>query len=312
MRSPGSLRGQSIHHLRAGPALRSAQHDHRPARPLGASLDAGRVLQRRDLAGNRLEDTRHPLVHRPRIVAVHPVHGVAVPLQQRRQLAVADPRQHRWIGDLVAVQVQDREHGTVADGVEELVGVPACRQRAGLRLAVADDAADDEVGVVEGGPVRVRERVAELAALVDRSGRLGGHVRRNASGERELPEQLAQAGLVAADVGIDLAVRPLQVGVGDGGGAAVAGPDHVDHVQIAAADQPVQVRVDEVQPGSRAPVADQARFHLAWLQRLSQERVVEQVDLADGHVVGGPPVGVDQSELVAARRHSAPLGRILC
>ena len=208
--------------------------------------------------------------------------------------------------------MQDGEHGTVADGVEELVGVPAGRQRAGLRLTVADDAADDEVGVVECGSVRMRERVAELAALVDRSGRLGRHVRRDASGERELPEQLAQAGLVAADVGIDLAVRALEVGVGDGGGAAVAGPDHVDHVQIAAADQPVQVRIDEVETGSGSPVADQTRLHVAWLQRLSQQRIIQQVDLADRHVVRRPPVGVDQSELVAARRHPAPLGRILC
>ena len=100
--------------------------------------------------------------------------------------------------------------------------MPARRQRAGLGLAVADDAADEQVGVVERGAVGVRERVAELAALVDRAGRLGRDVRRDAARERELPEQLAQALLVAADVGIDLAVGALEVGVGDRGRAAVA------------------------------------------------------------------------------------------
>ena len=60
------------------------------------------------------------------------------------------------------------------------------RQRAGLGLAVADDAGDDQVRVVEGRAVGVRQRVAELAALVDRAGRLGRDVAGDAAGEREL------------------------------------------------------------------------------------------------------------------------------
>ena len=79
-----------------------------------------------------------------------------------------------------------------------------------------------------------------------------------------------------------------------------------------AADHAVQVGVDEVQPGRRAPVPEQARLDVLRQQRLAQQRVVEQVDLADRQVVGGAPVGVDQGELVAIRRHSAPLGPILC
>jgi hypothetical protein len=66
--------------------------------------------------------------------------------------------------------VEDGEDGPVAGGVEELVRVPARRERPRLGLAVADDAARDEVRVVEDGPVGVGEGVAELAALVDRAG----------------------------------------------------------------------------------------------------------------------------------------------
>ena len=99
-----------------------------------------------------------------------PVDAVAVALEQARQLVVADPGEHRRVGDLVAVQVQDRQHGAVGRRVEELVGVPAGGERSGLGLAVADDAADEEVGVVECGAVGVDERVAELASLVDRPG----------------------------------------------------------------------------------------------------------------------------------------------
>ena len=106
--------------------------------------------------------------------------------------------------------------------------MPAGGQRPGLGLAVADDAADEQIGVVEGGAVGVHERVAELAALVDRAGRLRGDVAGDAAGEGELAEQPPQALLVAADVRVDLAVGALEVGVGDEPGAAVAGAGHVD------------------------------------------------------------------------------------
>ena len=63
---------------------------------------------------------------------------VAVALHQRAQLVLRDAGQDGGVGDLVAVEVQDRQHGAVARRVEELVGVPAGGQRAGLGLAVAD------------------------------------------------------------------------------------------------------------------------------------------------------------------------------
>ena len=54
----------------------------------------------------------------------------------------SDPGEHRRIGDLVAVEMQDRQHHAVLGGVGELVGVPAGGQGAGLRFTVADDRRD--------------------------------------------------------------------------------------------------------------------------------------------------------------------------
>ena len=306
---PRPFDGQPVDRLRPGPALRRAQHDERPARPCGAPVDARRPLDRRDLLDDRVEHLGHPPMHRGRLVAVHPVHRVTAALQQRGQLVVADPGEHGRVRDLVAVQVQDRQHRAVARRVEELVCVPAGRERAGLRLAVADDAEHEQVGVVERRSVGVREGVAELAALVDRAGRLRCHMRRDPAGERELPEQPAQTVLVARHLGVDLCVRALEVGVRDRRRAAVAGPDHVDRVQIPVADHPVRMRVDEVQPRRRPPVPEQPGLHLARLQRLAQQRVVEQVDLSDRHVVRRPPVPVKQLQLVPAglSSHAPPL-----
>ena len=68
----------------------------------------------------------------------------AVAAQQLLELVAPDPRQQGRVGDLVAVQVQDRQHGAVVHRIEELVRMPGGRQRPGLGLAVADDAGDDQ------------------------------------------------------------------------------------------------------------------------------------------------------------------------
>ena len=111
------------------------------------------------------------------------------PVEELGELRLGDTREHSRVRDLVAVEVQDREHRAVADRVEELVRMPARRERARLGLAVADDARDDEIGIVERGAERVPDRVAELAAFVDRARRLRRDVARHAARERELPEQ---------------------------------------------------------------------------------------------------------------------------
>ena len=92
--------------------------------------------------------------------------------------------------------------------------MPAGRQRAGLGLAVADHAGDDQVRIVEGRAVGVRERIAQLAALVDRARRLGRDVAGNAAGKRELREQPLHPLFVLRDVRIHLAVGALEIRVG--------------------------------------------------------------------------------------------------
>src|SRR5262249_30807262 len=143
------------------------------------------------------------------------------PDEQVGQLVVADPCQHRRVGDLVPVEVQDRQYRAVPGRVEKLVGVPRGSQRAGLGFAVADYAGDYQVRVVERGAVRVGEGVAELAALVDGAGRLGCDVAGHATGEREPGEEPFHPGRVPADRRVHLAVAAFQPGVGDQAGAAV-------------------------------------------------------------------------------------------
>jgi hypothetical protein len=198
--------------------------------------------------------------------------------------------------------MEDRQNRAVAGRVEELVRVPARGQRPGLGLAVPDDGGDHQLGVVEGGAVGVRQRVTQLAALVDRPRGLRGDVARYPAGEGELGEQSPHPGLVLRYVGVDLAVGALQPGRGDRAGPAVPGPHHVHHRQVTSPDRPVQVGVDEVQSGRGPPVPQQPRLHVFRAQRLAQQRVPHQVDLADRQVVRRPPPGVHRLQLSLVER----------
>ena len=122
------------------------------------------------------------------------------------------------------------------------------------------------------------------------------------SGEGKLLEEFLQPGLVLADVRIDLAVRPFQVDVAHQRRAAVAGAGDVDHVEVMLLDDPVQVDVDEVLARRRPPVPQQPRLDVLELQRLAQQGVVVEIDLADRQVIGGAPVGVHLAELFRRER----------
>jgi hypothetical protein len=78
----------------------------------------------------------------------------------------------------------------------------------------------------------------------------------------------------------------------------VAGAGDVERVEVAFLDRPVQVRVQQVEPGRRAPMAQQPWFDVLGQQRLAQKWVVQEVDLADRQIIRRPPVGVDQLKFV--------------
>ena len=69
--------------------------------------------------------------------------------------------------------MQDRQHRAVGGGIQEFVGVPGGCERPGFGFAIADDAGDDQVGIIEHGAEGMAEGVAELAAFVDRAGHSG-------------------------------------------------------------------------------------------------------------------------------------------
>ena len=170
------------------------------------------------------------------------------------------------------------------------------------------------LGIVERGAEGMAERIAQLAAFVDRPRRRRRDMAGNAAGKRELLEQLLQPGLVLRDVRIDLAPGAFQIDVAHQRRAAVTGAGDVDHVQVVLLDDPVQMHVDEILARRRAPVPDHQRLDMRQRQRLAQQRIVVEIDLPDREIIGGAPIGVHQAQFVGPdaagplRRGGCPLG----
>ena len=301
VRPPRALHLVALDRLRPGPPFGRAEDDHRPARPERRVRLARALLIRANLPDRLLERRGHLLVHLRGIAPLDEVRRVAVSDEQRLQLLVADAREDRRVGDLVAVQVQDRQHRAVADRVEELVRVPCGGQRSGLRLAVADHAGDDQIGVVERHAVRVGEAVPEFPAFVNRAGRLGRDVAADVAGERELLEELPHAFNVLALVRVDLRVRAFEVGRPEHAGRPVSRSGHEHHVEVVPVDHAVQVHPGERERGARTPMAEQPLLDVLRTQRFAQQRIVLEIDHPDRQVVARAPVRVEQVKFLCGQ-----------
>ena len=140
----------------------------------------------------------------------------------------------------------------------------------------------------------MHQRVAEFAAFMDRAWRLRRGVAGNPAGKGKLPEQFAQAVSVAADVGIDLAVTALEIGIRHHAGSAVTRTADIDNVKVAVADRAVEVGINEVQPRRGAPMSEQPWLDVIGSQRFVQQRIAEQIDLSDREIIRCAPVAVNQ------------------
>ena len=153
-------------------------------------------------------------------------------------------------------------------------------------------------GLSNAAPKAWLSEYPSLAALVNGTRRRRGDMARNAARKRELLEQPLHPALVLADVGIDLAIAALEIGIGDQGRPAVTGTGDVDHVEIMQSDRPVQMDVDEILSGRRSPMPDHERLDMRQREGFAQHRICVEVDLTNREVVGGAPIRVELLQFV--------------
>src|SRR5271154_3932706 len=280
MSAPSSLHRLAVHELRPGPAFGRAEYDHRPARSLNcARRGTRRTLNFLNIGYGLIKRTGEALMHHGRDVAFHKMGFITVTADQVSQFSAADAREHGRVGDLKSIEMKDGENRAIARRIEKLVRMPARGERARLRLAVADDAGHDQIGIIECRAIRMEERIAEFAALMDRPRWFRRDMTRNAVWPGELTKQPLQPVSAALDIRIALGVRPLQVAMRHQSRTAMTGADDINHVEIVFFDQPVQVNVNEIDPGGGAPMPEQAGLDVFERERGFEQWIVLQIDL---------------------------------
>jgi len=105
-------------------------------------------------------------------------------------------------------------------------------------------------------------------------------------------EQPLQAFGVLGDGRVHLGVRAFEICIGDHAWTTVARATHVHRIQVTLHDGAIQVHVHEIEARRGAPMAKQPGLDVFALQRLAEQRVVIEIYLADGQVIGRAPVGV--------------------
>ena len=123
MGTPEALEEMSVHLTRSCPALRRAEHDHRPAWASQVVMFPGSMTMFTNFIDAALHGRRHCLMHAVDIGSFHKIRSPAATTNEVLEFVVRDSRQQSWVIDLVFVEVENGEYGAIACGVQELIDV---------------------------------------------------------------------------------------------------------------------------------------------------------------------------------------------
>src|SRR5215469_10591501 len=174
---------------RAGPTLGGAQNDHWPGRTALEALFARFAPDPLYVTCDRVERRRHRAVHLRRLVSFDEIWLIPVAFEQLPEFFFGDSREKAGVGNLVAIEVQNRQNATVALRIEKLVAVPSGCERACFCLAISDYASDYQIRIVKGGAVSMRERISKLTTFMNGAWCLGCDMAGNTAWKAELLEE---------------------------------------------------------------------------------------------------------------------------
>ena len=198
--------------------------------------------------------------------------------------------------------MQNRKNCAIGNRIQELVGLPRGCQRAGLCFAVAYGDSSNQIRIVVYCAKCVRDGVTQLAALIDGTRGLRSNMACDAAWEGELLEQALHALQVLAYVRVNFAVGAFQIGVCNKEVAAMSRTGQQNHVQIIPLDYTVQVYIYKVLARYSTPVSYNLLLNLLHCQRLAQQRVVQQVQLAGSQIVGCTPIRIHLAQQFVCQR----------
>src|SRR5271167_4318811 len=169
VRPPGALQPLAVELLRASPSFGSAHYDHRPSRTnrIGGVTLSRLLLDLANFHNTSFKRCRHQLMDRLRLVSRYHVRLVAIPTEQAFEFVVRNAREDRRVGNLVAVEMENRQYRSVTHRVQEFIGMPRGCERSRFRLAITNYCDGNQTGIVESSAVRMGEAVAKFSSFVD-------------------------------------------------------------------------------------------------------------------------------------------------
>src|SRR5262249_7870518 len=186
-----------------------------------------------------------------------------------------------------------RKHRAVRNWIEKFIAMPTGGEWTGFRLAVADHYEGEQVRMVVRRTVSVRDAVSQFTTFVDASGCFRSGVAANPARKGELFKEALHSREVFTLLWINLRISSLQVRLRQDSWCTMSRPRDKNCVQVILVDQPVEVNVSEGLPRIRAPVAQQSRLSVCRRQRLSEQRVVLEIEHTQTQVQACMPVSVD-------------------
>ena len=191
------------------PAFRRSKHNHRPTRAFRSARRACLLLNSPDLRDAVICGCRHGLVHARVFGPFNEARSPAITTQETLELLARNARENCRVVDFVPVQMKDRQHGTVADRIQELIDMPGGGQGPCFRLTVSDRSRHDQFRVVERRSTGMRKHVTELPTFMNRPGRFGRAVAPDPARERKLFEELAKPLRVFSLLRVNLRITSL-------------------------------------------------------------------------------------------------------
>src|SRR5260221_6526455 len=121
MRPPEPFQLLPIKLFRTRPAFRSAHHDHRPSWTdrMGCGALSCIFLNLANLLNTTFKRSGNQLMHHLRIVTRYYVWLIAISAKQAIQFLSGDTRENGSIGDLLTIEMKDRQYSSISHPVHE-------------------------------------------------------------------------------------------------------------------------------------------------------------------------------------------------
>src|SRR6266704_3254380 len=132
--------------------------------------------------------------------------------------------------------------------------MPCCGCRAGLSLSIANNTSYDEVRIVHRSTKGSSQRIAQLAAFMDRPRYARVAMAGDTTQQGETPDELVQPGTVKRQLGVIFLQSALEVQVRQVRWRSMSRTRYQEHIDIVAHNQSIKVSIDQVDTGTRAPV----------------------------------------------------------